>query len=135
MSYPTYCCSLVVQSLIICRYRVVGYGLKLEQDAEGHSVSRYSIQLSRRTDPPQDSLEKALAYPTADQMDDWKDYQRVKAEQEGGGVMHMLMAAKEEVQAQRESRESRESGYFSANPSEVTSGAEDEDTPATIRPR
>lgn len=102
---------VLVYSLTMHRYRVVGFGVKLEQ-VQGKDVLKHTFQLSRQIDPPQDPLEKALAYPMADQMDDWKDYQRLKAEHEGGGLMNMLLATKSEVHIPRES------GYFTANPSE-----------------
>ena len=97
----------------------MGYGVKLDQDTDGKDVWKYTFQLSRQTDPPQESLEKALAYPMADQMDDWKDYQRLKAEYEEGGLMNMLLATKSEVHIPRES------GYFTANPSAEASGTEE----------
>ena len=96
----------------------MGYKVKLEQETGGKDVWKYAINFSRQTDPPQEPLEKALGYPMADQMDDWKDYQRLKAEHEEGGMVNMLLATKSEAHI------SRESGYFTANPSADISSAE-----------
>ena len=96
----------------------MGHGIKLTTDADGKDHWKYTFHLSRVVQPPQDSIEKALMIPLSDQMDDWKDYQRIKAEKESGGWMNMLLSQKGELHIPRDS------GYFSPNPSGEASGAE-----------
>lgn len=58
--------------LMISRYRILSYGIKLEPPNSWHTT----FTLSRLLDQP--PIEIALAYPMADQLDDWRDYQRLK---------------------------------------------------------
>ena len=68
------------------RYRVISFSVKLETP-EGKDRWIYTFQLARQTDPPQDGIESALAHPTADEMDDWKDYQKMKATENGRNLL------------------------------------------------
>ncbi|KAL8827096.1 MAG: hypothetical protein Q9191_003395 [Dirinaria sp. TL-2023a] len=101
-------------------YRVIGHGVRLATNFDGTDRWEYTFHLSRVIQPPQDSMEKALAVPLSDQMDDWKDYQRTKADQELGGLVNMLLLPK----SKSEIRIPRDSGYFSPNPSGEASGTE-----------
>ena len=53
-------------------------------------------------------MERAICHPTADEMDDWKDYQRTKAERRGSDVVSLLFGDGELDQTK-----SRDSGYLS----------------------
>ena len=89
------------------RYRVTGYGVKLTT-AEGRDQWTFTFQLARQVDPPQDSLEKALKHPTADEMDDWKDYRREKAKVKGGNLLNLRWG-----ESYRDQKRKTDSGYFS----------------------
>jgi len=95
----------------LVRYRVMGYGLKSVESKDGNNVCNYHFQLARITDPPQEDLENILAIPLGDQMDDWRDYQRMKAEHEEDVMEKMLSTPQHEFFAPR-----GESGYFTAHP-------------------
>ena len=65
-------------------YRVTSYGISLSSSKSLPSAQEswnYNFTLQR--EPDQDSLDKALAHPIAEELDDWKDYQRVKAAERG----------------------------------------------------
>lgn len=95
------------------RYRVVSYGVKLEQDRDGNDEWKYSFELRR--EPDQASIKDALSHPTADEIDDWEDYRRAKTNAQNGRsssdstVLHLSTAGLE-----KERTESIDSGYFSA---------------------
>ncbi len=58
-------------------YRITSYGISLTPPDVWH----YNFTLQR--EPFQESLEKALVHPIAEELDDWKDYQRAKAAERG----------------------------------------------------
>lgn len=90
-------------------YRVIGYTSHLDQDENGKDVWDFAFHMARLIH--QESLERALTIPLADQMDDWKDYQRMKGEQAEGGLMNlMLLASKSEIHIPGGG------GYFTMNP-------------------
>ena len=65
-------------------YRVTSYGISLTPSPllpSGRDEWHYDFTLQR--EPYQDSLEKALAHPIAEELDDWKVYQRAKAAEMG----------------------------------------------------
>ena len=95
------------------RYRVIGYSVKLDT-SEGKDRWLNTFQLARQTDPPQPAIEAALAHPTADELDDWKDYQRSKA-LEGGRNVQNLRWGESFLEHRQASRTSDDSGYFSLN--------------------
>ena len=92
------------------RYRVMGYRLKSVEKKGGNNVWNYHFQLARYTDPPQESLEKALAIPLGDQMDDWRDYQRMKADHEEE-LVNKIVTPQHDFFAPRGG-----DGYFTAHP-------------------
>jgi len=94
----------------LVRYRVMGYRLKEVALKSGINVRNYQFQLARITDPVQKSLEKALTIPLGDQMDDWRDYQRMKADHEED-IMVNIVTPQHDFFGPR-----GESGYFTANP-------------------
>ena len=57
-------------------------------------------------------MEKALAHPTADEIDDWKDYQREKAREKGLSLLSLRWGESLE-EKKRMSGVSDDSGYFS----------------------
>ena len=59
-----------------CRYRVSGYGVKLKVNILGEDEWQYSFVLERYHD--QAGLDRALWHPTADEMDDWRDYKQTR---------------------------------------------------------
>lgn len=67
-------------------------------------------------------MEKALAHPNSDQLDDWEDFKAGLTEASGGEVTDEVMAAYGQVSwmpgaAERTARvESIDSGYFSPTP-------------------
>ena len=90
-------------------YRVIGYTTHLEQDEKGNDVWDFAFHMARLIH--QDSIEQKLAIPLVDPMDDWKDYQRMNAEQEAGGLMNMmLLPSKSEIHIPGGG------GYFMAKP-------------------
>ena len=65
-------------------YRVTSYGISLTPSPSlppGRDTWHYNFTLQR--EPNQDSLEKALAHPIAEELDDWENYQRAKAAERG----------------------------------------------------
>lgn len=63
-------------------YRIKYYGIFLTHHLpSGRDKWHYDFTLQR--EPNQDSLEKALAHPIAEELDDWKVYQRVAAAERG----------------------------------------------------
>ncbi|KAL8805975.1 MAG: hypothetical protein Q9182_001632 [Xanthomendoza sp. 2 TL-2023] len=105
-------------------YQVTGYGVKLVPGSEGKKDSwRYTFHIKR--EPCQASMEKALAVPMPDQLDDWEDYR--------AGPMYSPDEERiEEMYEGAEERKRRytigedtarfgsiDSGYFSANPSDI----------------
>lgn len=89
----------------------MGYSVKLETSGNKDRWL-YTFQLARESDPPQESIEKALAHPTADEMDDWKDYQRDKAREKGLSLLS-LRWGESLADKSRLSGISDDSGYFS----------------------
>ena len=63
-------------------YRVISYGISLTS-SPSIARDRWHYEFTLQREPNQDSLEKALAHPIAEELDDWKDYQRVKAAERG----------------------------------------------------
>lgn len=62
---------------IFCRYRVVGYGVKLFENTVDGDVWTYSFTLQREC--AQASIKEAICHPTADELEDYRDYLRAKA--------------------------------------------------------
>ena len=118
----------------IHRYRILSYGVYHEQHTNAWHVT---FTLERLLDQP--PLSDALRVPFSDQLDDWKDYQRLKivdrgedfamlreiigsqrAEKEGeemrpGNKRDLLMEIDEE-----EAEARRDDGYFSRRSSKVS---------------
>lgn len=76
--------------------------------AEGRDQWAYTFQLARQVDPPQASIDKALKHPTADEMDDWKDYRKEKAKEKGANLFSLRWG-----ESYREKKRKTDSGYFS----------------------
>lgn len=76
---------------------------------------KYSFELLRLADQP--SIKDALCHPTADEIDDWEDYQRMKNPsgngstpfncENTGGVLPVF-------EFEKERHGSEDSGYFSS---------------------
>ena len=60
--------------LFVRRYSVVGHGFKTVRNS-----TCFTFELKRAANQP--DLEKALVHPTADEYDDWMDYNRTRDEQ------------------------------------------------------
>ena len=89
------------------RYRVIAYSVGLST-TEGKDRWIYTFQLARLIDPPQEGIEAALAHPTADEMDDWKDYRREKAKEKGANLLSLRWG-----DSYQERKKGNDSGYFS----------------------
>ncbi|MCJ1397322.1 hypothetical protein MMC11_000514 [Xylographa trunciseda] len=57
-------------------YRVSGYGVKLKVNVVGEDEWQYTFVLERYRD--QVGLDRAICHPTADEMDDWRDYKQTR---------------------------------------------------------
>ena len=66
------------------RYRVVSYGVYLSKNKQGEDVWTYAFSLQREYG--QASIKEALCHPTADELDDHRDYHRAKAANEIPGI-------------------------------------------------
>ena len=65
-------------------YRVTSYGISLTPSPSfPFELDKWHYDFTLQREPFQDSLEKALAHPIAEELDDWKAYQRVKAAERG----------------------------------------------------
>ncbi|KAL8974026.1 MAG: hypothetical protein Q9197_001746 [Variospora fuerteventurae] len=105
-------------------YRVTGYGVKLSQSpGTDKDVWRYTFRLRR--EHCQEPMEKALAHPCADQLDDWEDFKagltdasEAEMKDEGYEDLPAFGQASWIPQvAERTGRiESIDSGYFSPHP-------------------
>ncbi|KAL8730240.1 MAG: hypothetical protein Q9166_004217 [cf. Caloplaca sp. 2 TL-2023] len=104
-------------------YRVTGYGVKLVPGSEGNNDSwRYTFHLMRES--CQDSMEKALAVPMPDQLDDWEDYRVGPTYSTDEELIEEVYEGVEEQKRRYTIGEntagrfgSIDSGYFSPNPS------------------
>ena len=101
-------------------YRVMGYGVKSSYEMETKSYNwRYTFHLKR--EPGQEGMQKSLAVPNADQLDDWQDYiggptyspeeMLVEEIDEGMGQLDEKTTSRAE-----ERHDSIDSGYFSPDP-------------------
>lgn len=84
----------------------MGYTVKLDTTG-GKDVWTYTFQLARQIEPAQDSIVKALAHPTADELDDWKDYRWEKAKEKGGNLLSLRWG-----ESYQEEKRANEKGYF-----------------------
>ena len=112
-------------------YRITSFSIHLSPPVTWHTV----FTLSRI--PNQPSLLPALHIPTSDQLDDWKDYQRLKLIDRGEdfAMLHEILAQPAEVGANvglgegysiRDERQgSEDSGYFSRRGSKTTTSTGD----------
>lgn len=75
---------------------------------EGRDQWVYTFQLARQVDPPQDSIDEALKHPTADEMDDWKDYRKEKAKEKGTNLLSLRWG-----ESYQDKKRKTDSGYFS----------------------
>ncbi|KAL8685033.1 MAG: hypothetical protein Q9224_006008 [Gallowayella concinna] len=105
-------------------YQVTGYGVKLVPGSEGKKDTwRYTFHLKR--EPCQAGMDKALAVPMPDQLDDWEDYR-------AGPTYSPDVEWIEEMDEGVEERKRRytigedtarvgsiDSGYFSSNPKDL----------------
>ena len=111
-------------------YRVTSYGISLT-----HFPEKWHYTFTLQREPGQESLEKALVHPIAEELDDWKDYQRTKAAERGKAsykesrktearemkeaiisLQEMIASVKTgnlDGTAAMDKGESRDSGYFS----------------------
>ncbi|KAL8990135.1 MAG: hypothetical protein Q9177_001138 [Variospora cf. flavescens] len=106
------------------RYRVTGYGVKLSQSpGTDKDVWRYTFRLRRER--CQEPMEKALAHPCAEQLDDWEDFkagltEASEAEMKDEGYEDLPAYGRASwipQVAERTGRiESIDSGYFSPHP-------------------
>jgi hypothetical protein len=63
---------------LCCRYQVEGWAVKLTTTATGDDDWQYTFTFSRH--PDQAEAERALCHPTADELDDFNDYKKMKAD-------------------------------------------------------
>ena len=71
--------SLYLNSARVLRsYRVSGYGVKLTVNDFGEDEWHYNFLFERHRD--QAGIDKALCHPTAEEMDDWKNYKKISNE-------------------------------------------------------
>lgn len=92
------------------RYRVVGYSVKLEKDSW-----RYIFHMKREAG--QESLEKALTIPNADQLDDWEDYEAGPTYSPDEEIVEELCEGmEEEMQRTGVEKEGITGGYFTRHP-------------------
>ena len=101
-------------------YRIESFGIKLLPPNSWHKT----FTLSRVSDQP--PLSTALAYPMSDQLDDWRDYQRLKNVDRGDdfAVLRELLrepTADMNQEISSEDMEKHDSGYFSRRPSKYSS--------------
>lgn len=104
--------------LLFPRYRVSGYGVKLVTTTSD-DVWQYTFTLERHNAQP--ALEKALCHPTAEQMDDWYAYTKMKADLVKREVTVLYRGAgKAKIVGSTADQPSdrRESGYFTGESSD-----------------
>ncbi|KAL8967792.1 MAG: hypothetical protein Q9183_002760 [Haloplaca sp. 2 TL-2023] len=104
-------------------YRVMGYGVKSSYKMEATSYDwHYTFHLKR--EPGQEGMQKSLAVPSADQLDDWQDYiggptyspEEMLVEEMDEGMAQL----DEKISYQMEERHgSIDSGYFSPDPASL----------------
>ncbi|KAL9584001.1 MAG: hypothetical protein Q9212_002384 [Teloschistes hypoglaucus] len=91
-------------------YRVAGYSVKLEKESW-----RYNFHMKREAG--QESLEKALTIPNADQLDDWEDYEAGPTYSPDEEIVEDLCeGTEEEMQRPGVKKEVINGGYFTQNP-------------------
>ncbi|KAL8773377.1 MAG: hypothetical protein Q9209_001771 [Squamulea sp. 1 TL-2023] len=106
-------------------YRVTGYSVKLIPGIEGEQdMWRYTFHLKR--EPDQESMEKVLAIPMPEQLDDWDDYKAGPTYSPEEDLIEQMDEGVEERKRRYtigEDTEGRlgsiDSGYFSPHPSEL----------------
>ena len=106
-------------------YRILSFSVQLSPPDTWHT----SFTLSRIISQP--SLLPALHIPTSDQLDDWKDYQRLKLIDDGDdfAMLHEILAQGEMVEEEmgdgysmkNRRHGSEDSGYFSRRGSKAIS--------------
>ncbi|KAL9580212.1 MAG: hypothetical protein Q9203_006394 [Teloschistes exilis] len=90
-------------------YRVAGYSVKLENDSW-----RYVFHMKREDD--QESLEKVLTIPNADQLDDWEDYEAGPTYSPDEEIVEGLCEGmEEEMQRTGVAKEGITGGHFTRN--------------------
>ena len=104
-------------------YRILSFSVHLSSPNTWHTA----FTLSRV--PTQPSLLSALQIPTSDQLDDWKDYQRLKLIDGGDDFAMLREILASEATGDIESRDDRrhgseDSGYFSRNGSTAASAGD-----------
>lgn len=102
------------------RYRVSGYGVKLVTSASEGDDWQYNFTLERHDGQP--GLEKVACHPSADEMDDWNDYKRMKRNlgEEVVNVLYHIMEKETKVIDWMECQphDGHESGYCTGESSE-----------------
>lgn len=87
------------------------------QDKAGKEDWRYYFLLRR--EPEQASIKEALVHPTADEMDDWKDYQLPKNGPSTALAQSVYVDPDVDIQASGFDEMRRDSGYLSRRPSGI----------------
>lgn len=90
--------------------------MTLLQDQAGKDEWRYSFLLQR--EPYQPSIKEALVHPTADEIDDWNDYQLSKNGRSAKLVRSVYGDPDIDITAIGFDMMRRDSGYSSRRPSE-----------------
>ncbi|KAL8734609.1 MAG: hypothetical protein Q9181_003143 [Wetmoreana brouardii] len=103
-------------------YHVTGYGVQLDTETEtGIQNWRYTFHLKRESG--QESMEKALAFPNSDQLDDWNDYKAGLTTFPKEELIEEMYEGMEEQMRMSTAADnggrlgSIDSGYFSPHPS------------------
>lgn len=105
------------------RYRILSFGIKLQPPHTWHTT----FTLSRLPDQP--PIATALAYPMSDQLDDWRDYQRLKTIDRGEdfAVLRDILKGPNDLSTGEdiggEDMERGDSGYFSRRSSKISTRA------------
>jgi len=99
--------------------------VKLVTNASEGDQWQYTFTFERHDAQP--GFDKALCHPTADEMDDWNDYKRMKHNlgEEAVNVQHHVAKQRTEVRGWMgdQPRDKKESGYFTGESSDEENSA------------
>ena len=103
-----------ILSQSIHSYRVIGWGSQPDSPSSYH----ITVNLARIAD--QSSIQQALSIPMADQLDDWKDYLRLKIVDRGNDFALLREIVSSPITDLGEEAGTRDTGYFSRMGSKAT---------------
>ena len=93
---------------------MIGYSVKLSKNKADEDVWTYAFTLQQECN--QASIKEALCHPTADELDDYRDYRRAKAAGDIPGMNAVVDQSAKSLLTIREGMErhmSKDSGYQS----------------------